>query len=169
MQRLRLMLLGLSLAAGACDALPSFLQGNRPRASAPASAEPAPAPVATPTTAVTPFYSSVPEQLTRTWLVERAAGAPTIDRLNAPLVIGPDGRINGNSGCNRLAATARFSGTAVAISEVDSTRRVCSPMLMNQEQRVVGALREAAQWRIAQGRLVLADSSGREVMQLTPR
>jgi heat shock protein HslJ len=80
------------------------------------------------------------------WLVEDIEQAGVVDRLRSTLAIDADSRAFGNGGCNRFTGTARIDGAAVSFGPLASTRRMCPPAIMDQEQRFMAALGRVKRW-----------------------
>jgi len=51
-----------------------------------------------------------------------------------------DGTLSGNTGCNNFSGKYQWVGTALSIGEMASTRKMCAPALMGQEQKLLGLL-----------------------------
>lgn len=95
------------------------------------------------------------------WQVEDIDERGIIDRSMITLAFTKDGRIAGNTGCNRYAGQAYVDGDVVTVSGVRSTRRACPPSLMDQERRFLDALGAASRYeRDEVGRLLIYDGAG---------
>jgi copper homeostasis protein (lipoprotein) len=70
-----------------------------------------------------------------------------------------DLRVAGSGGCNRLAGAYRFDGNRFAIETLATTRMACAEG-MEQEQRFLESLRQAASWRVVGSHLELFDAHG---------
>src|SRR5690606_8476097 len=79
------------------------------------------------------------------WLGER----PLIDRSHLTLTLGTDGRAYGTAGCNHWFASYELSGQQLRFGAVGSTRKLCAPALMEQEQRFLDALSEIRRWDVS--------------------
>ncbi|MEB0041273.1 MULTISPECIES: META domain-containing protein [unclassified Pseudomonas] len=79
------------------------------------------------------------------WIGER----PLVDRSHLTMTLGKDGRAYGNAGCNHWFAPYAQDGERFHFGMVGSTRRVCSPALMEQEQRFLDALTKVQRWDIS--------------------
>jgi heat shock protein HslJ len=71
-----------------------------------------------------------------------------------------DGAINGNASCNRFFGQYTYSNTVLVIGALGSTKMMCLPSLMEQEQRLLEHLLNATQVRLENGLLILQDGSG---------
>ena len=100
------------------------------------------------------------------WLAESIRGGGVIDRLQTILEVGADGAISGTGGCNAMRGTATISDDTISFGQIASTRKSCSPAIMDQEIKFFSALRDAKTWRLdpVRRKLFLLDGSGRPVV-----
>lgn len=77
-----------------------------------------------------------------------------------------NGHISGTSGCNLYSAQYQSRGHSLAIGNAASTEMYCmSPDgIMEQESTYLGLLGEASSWMIRDGKLVILDASGQEIL-----
>lgn len=95
------------------------------------------------------------------WIVEEIDGQQVIGDAHASLLFGADGRLSGNASCNRLTGTYSVRDSKLRIGPLGLTMMACAPPLMEQEQRLVGALESVEQYRVDDGgALVLLTRSG---------
>jgi heat shock protein HslJ len=82
---------------------------------------------------------------------------------------GADGRLSGNSGCNRYFARFRLAEQRIAIAPPAGTRRACPEPagLMEQEALYFGALETAASFQMAGDALELRTASGALAVRFT--
>lgn len=85
-------------------------------------------------------------QLEHTYQVEWIGEQPLIDRSYLTLTLGADGRAYGTGGCNHWFARYTLAGKKLTFSEAGSTRKFCSPALMQQEQLFLQQLSEVQRW-----------------------
>lgn len=85
-------------------------------------------------------------QLEHTYQVEWIGEQPLIDRSYLTLTLGADGRAYGSSGCNHWFARYDLAEQQLSFSEAGSTRKLCSPALMQQEQLFLQSLSEVVRW-----------------------
>lgn len=71
------------------------------------------------------------------WVVEDINAAGIIDRSRVSLNFGSDGRVNGRASCNNFMGEYRLTGEGLTIEAPATTRKICAPALMEQEQRVL--------------------------------
>lgn len=79
------------------------------------------------------------------WIGER----PLIDSSHLTLTLGADGRAFGSAGCNHWFAAYSLKGQQISFSQAGSTRKMCAPALMEQEQRFLDALSAVERWDIS--------------------
>lgn len=129
---------------------------------------------------VTSFTGSVTEQpqlptrrdevssagiLDITWRVENIGGAPVLDNSAATLSIAGDMRAGGRGGCNSYFTQAEIAGESLRFSAVAATQTACAAEdVTAQEQNFFAALAATRFWRLRDGKLVLLDSGGREIV-----
>ncbi len=95
------------------------------------------------------------------WVVEDIAGRGVIDDARATLLFGEDGRLSGDTSCNRYFADYQVDGTKLRIGNAGVTKRACAPAVMNQEQRFLDVFNAVDSYRIDNtGTLVLSTSAG---------
>jgi heat shock protein HslJ len=109
-----------------------------------------------------------PGEVRGAWRIEQARTEPLLDRRQARLDFGADGRLSGHTSCNRLTATYRLDGDKLAVGPVATTRMACAPLQLEQEDRVLTALELACTARVrGDGLLELRDEDGRGVLRAT--
>lgn len=79
------------------------------------------------------------------WIGER----PLIDRSHLTITLGADGRAYGTTGCNHWFASYQLHGQHLRFAQPGSTRKLCAPALMEQEQRFLEALSQVERWDIS--------------------
>jgi len=80
------------------------------------------------------------------WIGER----PLMDYSHLTMTLGKDGRAYGNAGCNHWFAPYTLDGERISFGPVGSTRKMCSPAVMEQEHRFVQAIGTVQRWDISQ-------------------
>ena len=76
------------------------------------------------------------------------------------------GRLVGLGGCNRYFASYTLTGDRLRIGPLGSTRMMCSPALMAQEDRFFQALSAAERCELSNGELLIAYAGG--TLRLAP-
>jgi heat shock protein HslJ len=95
------------------------------------------------------------------WVVEDIAGRGVIDDARATLLFGQDGRLSGDTSCNRYFADYHVDGLALQIGDAGVTRRACAPAVMDQERRFLDVFNAVTSYRIDdRGALVLSTPAG---------
>lgn len=85
----------------------------------------------------------------KTYQVEWIGERPLIDRSHLTITLGEDGRAYGNAGCNHWFASYKLEGESLSFERPGSTRKLCAPALMEQEQRFLDALTEVQRWDVS--------------------
>lgn len=79
------------------------------------------------------------------WRVEEIEGARVPAEIEVTLAFPEPGRVAGLAACNRYMGSLELDGNrVVAVGPLASTRRMCPPEVMDQEQRMLAALPRAA-------------------------
>jgi heat shock protein HslJ len=95
------------------------------------------------------------------WLVEDIAARGVIDDARTTIVFGEDGRVSGDTACNRYFAEYQITGTDLRFGNAGVTKRACAPAVMDQEQRFLDLFNEVESYRIdATGALILSTPEG---------
>jgi len=89
--------------------------------------------------------------------------------LNAPSIEFIDMRANGYTGCNRFFAQVDQNGPSIRFAGIGTTRRACSPDLMELERNFVSRLEGARFARFEQNALVLLDVNNVEIARFERR
>ncbi|MBW4582697.1 MAG: META domain-containing protein [Tildeniella nuda ZEHNDER 1965/U140] len=95
------------------------------------------------------------------WLLEDLGGSGVIDNLQTTLSFDSGDRLSGQGGCNRYNAPVKLVGNRLTVSAIASTKKLCPPAVMNQENRYFQALQNAQRFRL-EGSYLLIDSQGLE-------
>jgi heat shock protein HslJ len=85
----------------------------------------------------------------RTYSVEWIGERPLIDNSHLTIILGEDGRAYGNAGCNHWFASYTLDGDKLTVSNPGSTRKMCAPALMEQENRFLQSLTTIERWDIS--------------------
>ena len=86
---------------------------------------------------------SVNELVGTEWVLEDLGGSGVADRVQSSVRFEKDDKIVGWGGCNRYFAGFRSDGGSIDIGPIGSTRRICPPVVMDQEERFLKALEKA--------------------------
>ncbi|UVJ42919.1 META domain-containing protein [Pseudomonas sp. LS1212] len=85
----------------------------------------------------------------RSYVLEWIGERPLMDYSHLTLTLAEDGRAYGNAGCNHWFAPYTLQGNSLTFGKVGSTRKICAPALMEQEQRFLKALETVQRWDIS--------------------
>ena len=104
---------------------------------------------------------SIVELVGTEWGLEEINGTPVADRVQSTLHFERHDWLVGWGGCNRYFAGLRSDGDRIRIGPIGSTRRICPPVVMNQEDRFFEALEKARHISLQDPYLII-DSEGNE-------
>ncbi|HZJ93480.1 MAG TPA: META domain-containing protein [Thiopseudomonas sp.] len=85
------------------------------------------------------------------WIGER----PLIDSSMLTLKLLDQTRVAGLAGCNHWSAEYQLQGKQFSLSNIATTRKLCAPALMEQEQRFLAALATLERWEFAEHQQLL--------------
>ena len=77
------------------------------------------------------------------WGLEEIDGRGVVDNVQSTLRFETHDRITGWGGCNRYFTGFRSTGNGIKLGPIGSTRRICPPVVMDQEDRFFQALEKA--------------------------
>jgi len=81
--------------------------------------------------------------------------------IQSTLVIGPDGKLGGNSGCNAYGGSYSIEGGKLEITDIISTMRACEEPTPQFEKNFFNTLESAVSAKVKDNKLVLTDKDGR--------
>lgn len=91
------------------------------------------------------------------WIGER----PLIDSSYLSITLGKNLRAHGVAGCNNWFAEYQLNGKSLQLDKFATSRKLCAPALMEQEQRFLEALSQVKRWNFSeQGQLQLWPENG---------
>ncbi len=91
------------------------------------------------------------------WIGER----PLIDSSHLSITLGKNMRAHGLAGCNNWFAEYKLTGKQLRLDKFATSRKLCAPALMEQEQRYLEALSQVTHWDFSkQGQLQLWPENG---------
>lgn len=99
--------------------------------------------------------SSTPLQSAQSYQVEWIGERPLIDRSMLTLTLVDEQHASGLAGCNNWSAEYLLSGKQLSLHNIASTRKLCAPALMEQEQRFLAALARIQRWEFAEHQQLL--------------
>ncbi|XGV98487.1 MAG: META domain-containing protein [Leptolyngbya sp. BL-A-14] len=86
---------------------------------------------------------SQPQFADAEWVLEDLNGTGVIDNLQTTFQFNGRDRLSGQGGCNRYMAQAQLMGSRFTVGAIASTKKLCPPAVMNQENRYFQALQNA--------------------------
>lgn len=104
----------------------------------------------------------------KVWIAEDIMGGGVIDRSHLTISFDSEGRLSGDTGCNRMMGLARFKRPAtVAIpAQLALTRRACgSPAMADLQKKYLETLPLAVRWEIRHEILYMYDKAGKPVLR----
>jgi len=110
---------------------------------------------------------SLEELADSAWLVEEIQGRGTAEGVRSTL--GFRGMtVYGSGGCNRFVGKAGEREGVLELGALASTRRMCEPPAMDQEQSYLATLDRVARFRLDRGRGLLfgLDAAGASLLRL---
>ncbi|HDR72803.1 MAG TPA: META domain-containing protein [Methanoculleus sp.] len=109
------------------------------------------------------------------WTLSNLAGGdggmePVLDGTTVTAVFGDDGRVGGSAGCNHYGADYTVNGASLAVGLAMRTEMYCidPPGVMEQEDRYLSLLADAASYQIEDGLLILVDGEGADLLVFEP-
>jgi heat shock protein HslJ len=94
----------------------------------------------------------------RVYQAEWISGKPRLHHSHPTLILGEDGRAYGNGGCNHWFAAYSLEAEKLSFSQLGSTRKMCEPSVMAQEQTFFALISQVLRW----------DFSSEEQLRLWP-
>lgn len=102
--------------------------------------------------------------LDRTFVIEDVSGHGIIDSSHITLMFGSDGQVNGKAGCNAFFGGYQRVNAELEFGPLATTRKLCAPALMHQEQAVLAVLADVTHIeRDKQGALIVSTADGRSL------
>ena len=103
------------------------------------------------------------------WTVENIGQRPVIDNSLAYIRFSEEGRIAGNSSCNQFTGAYDLHAGSIKFSNLASTKKMCPPALMEQENRFLATLQRVEKFQFLKGLLVLFDENNETLFRASPR
>ena len=99
--------------------------------------------------------SSTQLQSSQSYQVEWTAERPLIDRSMLTITLVDGQRAAGLAGCNNWSAEYQLTNNQLSLHNIATTRKLCAPALMEQEQRFLAALANVQGWEFAEHQQLL--------------
>ena len=100
------------------------------------------------------------------WTATALNGAPLPEGVTVTLSFA-DGRIAGNSGCNRYTGAFTLTGEGLSIGPLVATKMACPPPVMDTERATFAALSATAAFALSGGTLTLSAPDGTALLAAT--
>jgi putative lipoprotein len=99
------------------------------------------------------------------WVLKEIDGDAVLDRVQSTIRFQGNDRIAGWGGCNRYFANLRSGRDFFRLGPIGSTRRICPPVVMQQEERFFNALQKSRSIRMEGDQLVIDSEATREPLR----
>lgn len=86
----------------------------------------------------------------RNYVVEWIGSQPLIDRSRLSVTLNENNQASGFAGCNNWSAQYHLREQFLEFENISTTRKLCAPSLMQQEQRFLDALSQVHRWSFSQ-------------------
>jgi heat shock protein HslJ len=109
--------------------------------------------------------ASVPLEQT-TWQLEQLGTQPALKVRRVTLIFqADDSTVGGEAGCNSYGGVYGLNGDQLTISDLASTLMACEePEIMEQEQKFLTSLGQAAGYKLEGNRLTILDANGTSLL-----
>ncbi|MGD2097889.1 MAG: META domain-containing protein [Desulfobacterales bacterium] len=99
------------------------------------------------------------------WVLEEIDGNAVVDRVQSTIRFEGNDRIAGWGGCNRYFANVRSGRNFFKLGSIGSTRRICPPVVMEQEKRFFNALQKSSRIRMEGDQLLIDSDATRKPLK----
>ena len=99
------------------------------------------------------------------WLAVDIGGGGVAGESHSTLHFAAPNQVDGNTGCNLFRGPLVTEGASIRIGPLATTRRACTPELMDQERHYLITLAQASGMRLDGTELVLLDESGQALVR----
>lgn len=100
------------------------------------------------------------------WRVETIAGKSLPGMIESNVAFDADGRISGTAGCNRFSGRYRLNDGELSVANLITTRKICFPAIMAQEESLLRVLEGARRIERDSGLLLLESANERQVSRM---
>ena len=101
-----------------------------------------------------------PEKLPGSWVVSSIQGKAVITNSKAQLVFTEENKLTGSASCNNISTSYSTQNNTLKISPIATTRKMCSPSLMEQEAILLQSLSKVKRFQVHNEELSLFDQQG---------
>ena len=102
------------------------------------------------------------------WVLEEIDGSAVVDQVQSTIRFQGNDRIAGWGGCNRYFANIHSGRNSFKVGPIGSTRRICPPLVMEQEERFFNALQKASSIRMEDDSLVIDSDATQKPLKFGP-
>ncbi|MBV9385220.1 MAG: META domain-containing protein [Chroococcidiopsidaceae cyanobacterium CP_BM_ER_R8_30] len=106
-----------------------------------------------------PMTISAQQLMNTAWLLESLDGTSVLKGVQTTIRFNGMNHISGQGGCNFYNAKAQLNGNRLTVGAVASTKKLCAPAVMNQENRYFQAIQNARRVSL-EGKYLLIYSDG---------
>lgn len=101
-----------------------------------------------------------PETLLGSWKVQTTQEKAVINNSSARLSFNHENKLSGSASCNNFSSSYSTHDNALTITPMATTRKMCSPALMEQELQLLRALNKVKHFQLNNDQLSLYDQQG---------
>jgi heat shock protein HslJ len=105
------------------------------------------------------YVTATSETLPGRWVVKSIQDQPII-KSSAELVFSNENKLSGLVSCNHISTSYSTQDNSISIAAIATTRKMCRPLLMEQESTLLQALDKVRRFEINDGQLSLFDQQG---------
>jgi heat shock protein HslJ len=103
------------------------------------------------------------------WLADQIGEIRVTGNIQSTLEFDAMNRVSGKAGCNRFTGSAVQGGKTLAFGALASTRMMCPPAFMDQEQKFLKALASVRRFeRPPNGKLLLFGDDAVPILRFSP-
>jgi heat shock protein HslJ len=102
------------------------------------------------------------------WIAESIDGTPVAEGVRSTISFQEEGKVGGSAGCNNYFGSWTVEGDAIAFGHVGSTKMMCPPAQIDQEDRFLGALGQAERFEVRDGMLLIYCTGHAEPIRFVP-
>ncbi|MCW8832830.1 MAG: META domain-containing protein [Colwellia sp.] len=100
-----------------------------------------------------------------TWQVEAIQGEKVLASIPAHFIFSDNQSVSGSASCNNFTTRYALVNNHITISPTAITRKMCSPVIMTQENNFLTALANIKRYRFEKGTLYLLDKNNSAVFK----
>ncbi len=104
------------------------------------------------------------ETLEGHWKINTIQESAVIKSSSVYLKFNQDNKLSGSASCNNLSTSYTSHYNALTITPIATTRKMCSPALMNQEALFLQSLNKVKRYKIDHNQLKMYDQQGQLII-----